>query len=591
MLIATLGNCADTGYVSVMVSPIPSIAITPSGSATFCYSDSVVLQSNVPAAVRYVWSTFGADTLSSLIVKASGSYTVTAYDANGCSMISRTPAVVTVYAKPTVSLIGQQDETCPNAKNGKLYLKGAVGTPPYSFTWNTAPIQTGDSAIGLAPGSYTVTMVDSNHCQDTAIFTIQPAAPIVISVDSTFDLSCAGSNDGRIYVHATGGHFIHIYTWVDSITGSIIASGQSLTALATGSYVLIVTDANTCTDTARFNIAAPMPVSIRVDSGYAPICTGGHDGHAGITATGGNSAYSYVWSDSISHVSVGSGPVVTNLTSGSYIVSVTDSRNCSASVNIDIPASVRNPSVHLDSVHEVSCAGKKDGAIYVSAIGAISPVSYLWSTGATTLAITGLSADSFSVNITDAYGCKADTGVIIISPPAISISPVSNFHVGYGSSQQVAIRVLPDTPGYIYTWHPTSGLNCTDCASPTVSPLLSTTYTLAVTQSATGCRDSITFSVFVDGLNHIYVPNAFTPNGDGVNDVHQISFSGTILFYEMEIFDRWGEMVYRSNDPERGWDGTFKSAKLPPENYTYQMSVTFATGDPIHTKGAITLIW
>jgi gliding motility-associated-like protein len=239
---------------------------------------------------------------------------------------------------------------------------------------------------------------------------------------------------------------------------------------------------------------------------------------------------------------------------------------------------------------EVSCSGKKDGAIYVTAIGAYVPVSYLWSNGATTSAITGLNPDSFSVKITDAYGCKAYTGLILTSPPAMVISPVSNFQISYGGSQQVSIRVLPDTPGYIYLWSPTVGLSCTDCPSPIVSPLLSTSYTLTVAQSATGCRDSITFSVFVEGLNHIYVPNAFTPNGDGVNDVHHISFSGTILFYEMEIFDRWGEMVYRSNDPERGWDGTFKSAKLPPENYTYQMSVTFATGEPIHTKGAITLI-
>jgi gliding motility-associated-like protein len=147
-----------------------------------------------------------------------------------------------------------------------------------------------------------------------------------------------------------------------------------------------------------------------------------------------------------------------------------------------------------------------------------------------------------------------------------------------------------------FTWTPAdSTLTCFDCPRPIASPVVTTTYSV-VASTIEGCTGtgSVTINVICEG-KQIFIPNTFTPNGDGVNDRFYVSGRGLALTKRMTIFNRWGEIVYdvndiKSNDPGSGWDGTYKGEVLSPDVYMYLIEVQCSTGEPFTFKGDISLV-
>ena len=140
-----------------------------------------------------------------------------------------------------------------------------------------------------------------------------------------------------------------------------------------------------------------------------------------------------------------------------------------------------------------------------------------------------------------------------------------------------------------YDWSPSIGLSCTNCPQPVFNSTAGTYhYTLVVTYN-NACLISDTVSIIVESEHIIYIPNSFTPNGDGINDVFLV-FPRGAKFINLNIFDRWGELVFESQDEGHGWDGRFKGEMMPPGVYVYQTDITFNDGYTVHNKGSITLI-
>jgi gliding motility-associated-like protein len=149
--------------------------------------------------------------------------------------------------------------------------------------------------------------------------------------------------------------------------------------------------------------------------------------------------------------------------------------------------------------------------------------------------------------------------------------------------------VLNGSGGVSYTWSPPAGLSCTNCQFPVATPSVTTVYTLTVTD-ANGCTDSDTVTVFVDiACGEIFVPNAFSPNGDNANDTFYVR-GNCIKFMQFEIYNRWGEKVFSSTDPAKGWDGTWRGEKCEAATFTYFLRATLIDDTQINKQGTISLV-
>jgi gliding motility-associated-like protein len=185
--------------------------------------------------------------------------------------------------------------------------------------------------------------------------------------------------------------------------------------------------------------------------------------------------------------------------------------------------------------------------------------------------------------------CKStDTVVVNVQPiPVEAITPESTINIG----QSIMLAVSPQDSGYTYLWTPATGLNCNNCPTPVASPTVTTTY-FAITTDSIGCQTEDTVIINVtDICGQYFVPNAFSPNGDGHNDMLQV-FGNGLCIQEMDfvIFDRWGEKIFESMSQENGWDGTYKGKKMNPDTYAYYFSATLINGNTIQKSGNVTLV-
>jgi gliding motility-associated-like protein len=163
--------------------------------------------------------------------------------------------------------------------------------------------------------------------------------------------------------------------------------------------------------------------------------------------------------------------------------------------------------------------------------------------------------------------------------------------INEGDGQQLGIAVYGSGVGdFQYTWTPTYGLRCTDCPDPVAAPTSTTEYSVVVT-SDSGCVATSSATITVNPQHEIYVPNAFSPNNDGINDYWEIfGYKKAWVFVKVEVFDRWGEKVFESTDVDFQWDGTYRGTPVSIGVYVYSLTVTFIDGYSDHSKGTITII-
>ncbi len=239
----------------------------------------------------------------------------------------------------------------------------------------------------------------------------------------------------------------------------------------------------------------------------------------------------------------------------------------------------------LASATDLSCFGSNDGTALVQPQGGTPPFSYYWTTVPAVMdsLLTGLPAGTYSVLITDANGCVDSATVTVMEPPALQISSTGVNESSYGAKDgSCTTQVTGGTPPFIYEWNtvpPQSG--------STAVGLGPGVYIVTVTD-ANGCTISDTV-VLKTASNIFAVPNAFTPNGDGLNDVFLPSYLNVDQF-EMRIFNRWGQMVFYSDAIDKGWDGTFEGKPEEIGTYVYEISVTFLDGMKFRRKGNVVLL-
>ncbi|OWY25515.1 hypothetical protein C7N43_20140 [Sphingobacteriales bacterium UPWRP_1] len=628
--------------VAAIILPMLILGPLISGTVTVTVSGGT-------SPYTYTWSN-GAAT-EDLVGVAAGSYDVTITDANGC--VVTTGGSVNNIGGPTASTV-PADATCGNA-DGSVTVTVSGGTSPYTYTWSNGAAT--EDLVGVAAGSYDVTITDANGCVVVSSAVVNNIA----GPDATILLENAncGNANGSINLTVTGGTLPYLYIWSNG------AATEDLSGLAAGDYSVTVSDANGCTVLLSANISnTPVPA---ITATAVDAIGGNANGSIDISISGGIPAYDYNWSNGATTEDL------SNVAAGTYSVTVTDSNGCTATLTI----TVGNISciTAIFTATDATC-GNANGEINITVSGGTLPYVYNWSNGATTEDLTGLAPGVYSVTITDANNCEttltatiedAETATAAFTgPDGICLGETATFtftgtapagtvfNWNFGSAGQltgpgphtvtwntagvetvtltvtdangctdiytqtilistvnVTATIEPggmiapgDTvllsanaialPGstVVYEWTASSGtIDCSSCPETIAIPSeYNTIYTVTATDSL-GCDASASVSVTWMYEKYVTIPNAFSPNADGRNDIFRL-VGINIASFELHIYDRWGGNMFSIEDTDigKGWDGKHKGIDCELGVYVYYAFVTFTDGTTQKLKGNVTLI-
>ena len=244
---------------------------------------------------------------------------------------------------------------------------------------------------------------------------------------------CNGAATGAIDLTVTGGVSPYTYLWSNGTTT------QDLSGRTAGTYTVTVTDANGCTKSISATITQPTLVVLS-STVTNVACNGGNTGSVDLTVSGGVSPYTYVWSNAATTQDL------SGLTAGTYTVTVTDANGCTKTTSATI--SENSTLAATTTTVPVTCNGGSNGSIDLTVSGGTSPYTYLWSNGATTQDLTGRTAGTYTVTVTDALGCTKSTSATIIEPTAIALTTaVTNVLCNGAATGSIDLSVSGGTPG------------------------------------------------------------------------------------------------------------------------------------------------
>ena len=323
------------------------------------------------------------------------------------------------------------------------------------------------------------------------------------------------------------------------------------------------------------------------------LCNAGTNGSASVKISNGSGGpYTYCWSNGPSGTTTSTTISLSGLAASTYSVTITDGA-CSSISTVAI-TQPNKLNIGLSKT-DIGCL-YTEGSVTAKISGGVPNYSYSWSnsvstaTSSTTDQIGNLTPGSYALVLTDGNNCttSASTSINIVSTGAINVTPAQQTIVEGGS---VALIV---TGGVSYTWSPSVSLSCSNCANPTATPSKSTTYTLTATD-INGCEVIALVSIQVkrncraDG-GDIFIPNVFSPNNDGENDELKIEGNDFASIYWV-IYDRWGNLVFETNDQSQVWDGTKNGNTLESGVYVYYLKATCRQGNTeIRLKGNVSLL-
>lgn len=418
-----------------------------------------------------------------------------------------------------------------------------------------------------SPGVYPVKLIIESPCgKDSLIQNVNiVTVPISINVAGTTTV-CAGQST----VLSVSG--ANTYTWVPSVgisssTGSVVTANP----LTFTTYSVIGTDTNGCSAIQSITVS-PITLSVSVSSSSYTICPAQT---ATITATG---ALNYTWETGEGLMVVSNGIATANPTSNTtYTVIGTDANSCKDTVQINIQ--FHTAPIANAGIDDTICLGE------IALLNASGGTSYLWNTGAavSTINVSPPTTTTYSVMVSDGICNSTDSVKVFVNAPSSAVASIT----GVLSDESFQLN---GSGGAAYQWIPTDGLSCNTCYSPTAKPLQQTTYTLVITDS-NGCTSFDT--VLVEGsefyCSDFYIPNAFSPNDDGQNDLECV-YGSCIKSMVFTIYNRWGEIVFETNNIQECWNGFSRGTLQNSGVYTYFFIGQFTNGKSYKQRGNITLI-
>lgn len=474
-------------------------------------------------------------------------------------------------------------------------------TADQNGTWqdpNGNPVVMPFDPATMTDGDYKY-VVGVAGCNDSSIVTVTEIITDITTITPT-DISCNGLTDGAI--DFSGNNFTE-YT-VNG--GAPIASGSpvNITGLGAGDYTIVVTSPDGCTDTETVNIAEPAVLTAVVNTVDAT-CFGLCDGQAEVVPSGGTAPYSYVWNQGVAGDQTGN---ATTVCAGNYTVDVVDSRGCTTTADyvINEPANI-TPGLIPDTTS--GCFPHQVDFVNTSASPDIVTTEVDFGDGSTqsfnglvpfehTYADAGIY--TVTITVTTVNGCQySETYVDLIEAHN---APNANFFVNpdFVSMLEPTVNLYNSSSFDVISWNWTIH-DAETAGTATTEDVLDVRYpadapgqyeVTLVTENAFGCIDSITRFVTIINDVILYAPNTFTPDNDEFNQAWEFHISGIDIYdFNLKIFNRWGEIVWESNDPSVSWDGTYNGKLVQDGTYTWFMDCGDLQNDKRYTfNGHINVI-
>jgi gliding motility-associated-like protein len=460
-----------------------------------------------------------------------------------------------------------------------ITVNGGTGPGTYTYSWSMTedPGWTFSSDdLTVKAGHYLLQVTDINGCINsrTVVMTQPDSLGLTLNVSEITCLTAPAYNDGSIDLTVAGGRAPYTYLW----TGPAgFTSGQEdISTLAEGRYSVTVTDSYGCVAEADTLLALPAPITLESRlsdyNGFSISCTGRSDGWIRVLPQSGIAPYEFTWIGP-SGFSATATDSVYGLREGTYTVTVTDRNMCSVTEDITLVSPGQlSMTLIIGSSNggnfNINCAGTSTGRVAITAVNAAGATSYLWSDGQSGAARENLPAGSHEVILTDANGCVADTSFILTQPDSLRISfSMISPYCPESEDGTIFAGVTGGEGPYTFSW---SNGRTTQEATGLVRGLH-----IVEVNDFNGCH--LTDSLRLTALNEICVgiPNAFSPDGDGINEFWNITRIAAYSEAEVIVMNRWGEVVWKS---DRGytepWDGRASDGKaLPMDSYHYAIDL------------------
>lgn len=594
-------GCIDTSSINVYVYQPPQIILP---DLSICPNDSVFLDTGNQGN-SYIWST---GSTNPQIWAKEGSYSVTVTYLYGCS--NSDTCNITLKPKPEISI--SNIFLC----SGETATIG-VGNQDLTYLWNTGQI-TDSIVVNSSTATYYITATNSNGCTDTAsVKVFQKPKPIInLLIDTNV---CSGSvvilnagNPGSFYQWSSGeaiqiinaisglysvtvtnafgcsdstSSFINVYNTIRAnLNNQVICIGEStqlnpnvnnvtytwstgensqlinVTPTVTQFYSITITDSNGCVDRDTCLVIVKLKPDAQPQTNT--ICSGDN-----IVLNSGTIADNYNWSTGETTQFINVNPT----SSTSYIVTVINTVNCYDTATISVIVNEK-PQILLS---DKQICPRESTTLDAGNDG----IEYIWSNGENTSTVTVSEQGSYSVSVTNLLQCKSsDTCTVSLkNQPEIFINDVS-------TCIDIIVNLNAGNVGSTYNWSTGENTESINVTSTGV-------YSVTVTNSE-NCKNNKSVNVFMNECPDKYnvgVPNAFSPNGDGLNDVLYVDGYG-VDNIDLFIYNRVGQLIFHSKDIKSGWDGTFRGLKQNVESYSYYIKATFKDGKTVFKKGNITLL-
>jgi len=518
-----------------------------------------VTATNGTAPYQYALNTGSYSSSNTFTGLGAGSYTIHVKDAHDClkdTMITLADSLH-MQLQAVVAPV-----SCYGGSNGSVTLVPSGTTAPYMYALGTGAFGSTATFNNLSAGTYVFHVSDQNQClKDTTVSIAQPTA-----LDFALDIahvSCHGTHGGSVTVNAQGG--VPAYQYAAG-SGPFQSSNQ-LTGLAAGMHTIHLKDNNGCTKDTTVTLTEPATaVAFGNLTIVTPTCEGFADGSVTLSGAGGTGPYTFA----LGTGSFAASPVFAQLTEGSYTFRVKDHNGCTKDTLITLTGF---PHIFIDEVSmtEPTCNGKQDGTITVTASGGLPPFRYQLGSSAWSAnpVFSQRPAGTYILKVQDANQCIKDTTVILGQPDALVVdtSSVGNDCNGIDDGGMIEVTVSGGTAPFTYAWQHAPGHN-----SPRVTGLVNGIYTVSVTD-ANGCTGAAEVHILYNNCCTPFIPNAFTPNGDGRNDIYRVEYKGDMDLKEMYIYNRYGQRVFSSANVSKSWDGTFNGQAVDGGTYYYYIRI------------------
>tara|TARA_R110002020_G_scaffold132907_3_gene296705 strand:+ start:34104 stop:36095 length:1992 start_codon:yes stop_codon:yes gene_type:complete len=506
-----------------------------------------------------------------------GTYSVTVADKYNCDVTTTFEIKAASEGMKVTESI--QDLGCSGQNDGAIKLAVEGGQVPYTYMWSNG--STSKDLSNLSAGTYSLIIKDQSGCSYQTSYTVK---------ETVVPESCAGSGNGEIQIAVEGGAAPYTYKWSNGQTSS------KLSNISSGVYSLTVTDALGCNVEKQFSVATTSALEVEMLSQSNATCAGSATGSIQLSVKGASGKVTAIWEDDPD-----AGLNRANLPSGTYLLAVSDASGCS--VNKSFTINEAQPlNARIETALDVDCTeGSITGVAWVSIQGGVEPFKITWGSGENdSREINYHKSGNLIVNVTDALGCTAQTELRVDYPTQINKAGRLDFdyrklEINSDPEVQVDEEIIFESiisEEFIgWEWSFGDGE-----ASSEKDPIhiFQTSGNFEVTLTAFdiyGCSSVEKNSIQVNApLEFITIPNAFTPNGDGLNDTF-IPKLRAVSNFSMDIFNTWGEKLYSTASLEtQGWDGTHQGQESPPGNYLYQITYTSREGEKFTRTGGVTLI-